>query len=136
MRGPEYETFSAESHRAFWQQPFTVTTEADRMGYQLLGPPLRRRADTELLSSAVAFGTVQVPAGGQPIVLLADHQTTGGYPRLAQVVTADFSALAQVAPGQAVRFEEVSLAEAQALYLAQEERLRALRRGIGLMLTT
>jgi antagonist of KipI len=63
-------------------------------------------------------------------VLLADAQTTGGYPRLAQVITADFSALAQARPGQALRFQEVSLAEAQALYLAQERRLRALRQAI------
>ncbi|MFC7666335.1 hypothetical protein ACFQT0_02000 [Hymenobacter humi] len=71
-----------------------------------------------------------MPAGGQPIVLMADHQTTGGYPRIAQVITADFSAMAQVRPGQHIRFAEVSLAEAQLLYLAQEHRLRALRRGI------
>jgi len=131
IRGPEYEDFSPGSQQDFWQQPFTVTAEADRMGYRLQGPPLERRSAIELLSSAVAFGTVQVPAGGQPIVLLADHQTTGGYPRIAQVITADFSALAQVAPGQVIRFEEVALAEAQALYLAQEQQLRALQRAVG-----
>jgi antagonist of KipI len=130
IRGPEYDQFTPESQRAFWQQPFVVTTEADRMGYRLQGPALARHTDIELLSSAVAFGTVQVPAGGQPIVLLADHQTTGGYPRLAQVISADFSALAQVAPGQSIRFAEVSLVEAQALYLAQERRLLALKKAI------
>ena len=130
MRGPEYGQFSAESQRDFWQQPFTVTTEADRMGYRLQGPELHRWAAGELLSSAVTFGTVQVPAGGQAIVLLADHQTTGGYPRLAQVITADFPVLAQARPGDALRFQKVSLAEAQALYLAQERRLRALERAI------
>ena len=130
IRGPEYEQFSAAAQQAFWQKPFTVTAEADRMGYRLQGPPLARPLEAELLSSAVTFGTVQVPAGGQPIVLLADHQTTGGYPRIAQVITADFGALAQAVPGQQLEFQEVSLAEAQALYLAQEQRLRALRRGI------
>ena len=102
------------------------------MGYRLQGPELERLVDTELLSSAVAFGTVQVPAGGQAIVLLADHQTTGGYPRLAQIISVDFAALAQLRPGQTLRFQEVALAEAQALYLAQERRVRALRRGVAL----
>ena len=129
--GPEYGQFSTESQQNFWQQPFTLTTEADRMGFRLQGPLLERETAAELLSTAVAFGTVQVPPGGQAIVLLADHQTTGGYPRIAQVVTADFAVLAQLAPGQSFRFAEVSLAEAQALYLAQEQQLRALQRGIG-----
>ncbi|MBJ6107966.1 biotin-dependent carboxyltransferase family protein [Hymenobacter sp. BT523] len=128
--GPEYKQFSPESQRAFWHEPFAVSAAADRMGYRLQGPVLTRHTDAELLSSAVTFGTVQVPAGGQPIVLMADHQTTGGYPRIAQVITADFSALAQVRPGQSIRFREVSLVEAQALYLAQERRLRALQRAV------
>ena len=130
LRGPEYAQFSAGSQQHFWHSPFTVTAAADRMGYRLQGPALERLVETELLSGAVTFGTVQVPAGGQALVLLADPQTTGGYPRIAQVITADFPALAQVRPGQAIRFQEVSLAEAQALYLAQEQQLRALRRGI------
>jgi antagonist of KipI len=130
VRGPEYGQFAAASQRAFWHEPFAITPAADRMGYRLQGPVLQRATGTELLSSAVTFGTVQVPPGGQPIVLLADAQTTGGYPRLAQVITADFSALAQARPGQALRFQEVSLAEAQTLYLAQERRLRALRQAI------
>jgi antagonist of KipI len=132
IRGPEYEQFSVESLHAFWQHPYTVTTEADRMGYRLQGRALTRQTDVELLSSAVTFGTVQVPAKGQPIMLMADHQTTGGYPRIAQVITADFSALAQLAPGQAIRFQEVTLAEAQSLYLAQERRLLQLQRSVAL----
>ena len=129
VRGPEYAQFSVESQRAFWKEPFTITSEADRMGYRLQGPALARPNATELLSSAVTFGTVQVPAGGQPIVLLADHQTTGGYPRLAQVISVDWPALAQAAPGQQLRFREVSVAEAQVLYGAREVAVAALRRG-------
>jgi antagonist of KipI len=132
VRGPEYGQFSAESQQAFWGEPFTITPEADRMGYRLHGPPLARLAETELLSSAVTFGTVQVPAGGQPIVLLADHQTTGGYPRLAQVISVDWPALAQAAPGQALRFREVSVQEAQALYAARERAVAGLARGMAL----
>jgi antagonist of KipI len=130
LRGPEYEQFAQASQRAFWHEPFTITPAADRMGYRLQGTALTRNKTLELLSSAVTFGTVQVPLGGQPIVLLADAQTTGGYPRLAQVITADFSALAQARPGQSLQFQEVSLAKAQALYLAQERRLQGLRQAV------
>ena len=132
LAGPEYAQFTPESQRAFWEETFPVTTETDRMGCRLSGSPLARTTSTELLSSAVTFGTVQVPAAGQPIVLLADCQTTGGYPRLAQVISADLGQLAQALPGTRLRFQQVSLAEAQALYLAQEQRLRALARAIHL----
>ncbi|MGI4742542.1 MAG: biotin-dependent carboxyltransferase family protein [Janthinobacterium lividum] len=128
--GPEYAQFTPESQRAFWAETFTVTTEADRMGCRLNGPALARGTSAELLSSAVTCGTVQVPAGGQPIVLLADCQTTGGYPRLAQVISADRGRLAQALPGTRLRFEPVALAAAQALYLAQEQRLRAVARAV------
>ena len=130
VRGPEYGQFWAESQRAFWQESFAITPAADRMGYRLQGPPLARPDATELLSSAVTFGTVQVPPGGQPIVLLADHQTTGGYPRIAQVISVDWPALAQAAPGQQLRFQEVSVAAAQAWYGAREMAVAGLRRGL------
>ena len=132
LAGPEYEQFAPASQRAFWAEAFTVTTEADRMGCRLRGPALSRPDAAELLSSAVPAGTVQVPGGGQPLVLLADCQTTGGYPRLAQVISADVGRLAQALPGARLRFRQVTLAEAQALYLAQEERLRALARAVSL----
>ncbi|GAB3635791.1 biotin-dependent carboxyltransferase family protein [Hymenobacter arcticus] len=132
LPGPEYEQFAPASQWAFWKEDFTVTTEADRMGCRLSGPMLVRLTNRELLSSAVTFGTVQVPAGGQPIVLLADRQTTGGYPRLAQVITADLGRLAQALPGTRLRFQQVELAAAQALYLAQEQYLRALAQAVHL----
>jgi antagonist of KipI len=130
LPGPEYEQFALASQRALWAESFAVTTEADRMGCRLSGPALARLARTELLSSAVTFGTVQVPAGGQPIVLLADRQTTGGYPRLAQVISADWGRLAQALPGTRLHFQPIALAEAQALYLAQEQQVRALARAV------
>lgn len=130
VRGPEYDQFSIESQRALWAEAFTISPQADRMGYRLQGPPLARLTDPELLSSAVTFGTVQVPNGGQPIVLGADHQTTGGYPRLAQVISVDWPALAQAVPGQALRFQEVSVREAHALYAARERAVARLARGM------
>ncbi|SMB98282.1 urea amidolyase related protein [Hymenobacter roseosalivarius DSM 11622] len=129
VRGPEYDLFSAPSQDAFWRQEFTVTLASDRMGYRLrgAGAALALAQPQEMLSCAVPFGTVQVPADGNPIILLADHQTTGGYPRIAQAITADFSPLAQVPPGGKIRFQEVSLAEAQRLFCQQELHIRQLR---------
>jgi antagonist of KipI len=129
VRGPECDLFTTASQLDFWQQEFTVTLASDRMGYRLrgTGAALTLTQPAEMLSSAVTFGTVQVPADGNPIVLLADHQTTGGYPRIAQVITADFSQLAQVPPGGKFRFQEVSLAEAQQLFCQQELSVRQLR---------
>lgn len=133
MRGPEYAWFTAESQQAFWQEEFTVTPTSDRMGYRLAGPALHRhQPEQELLSTAVTFGTVQVPAAGGPIVLLADHQTTGGYPRMAQVMTADFPRLAQLPPGGRFRFQEISLADAQYWYLHQQQAFQQLQRGLAL----
>jgi antagonist of KipI len=125
--GPEYEWFEPDAQQAFWKESFRVTAQSDRMGYRLQGPDLFRLNNKELLSTAVTFGTVQVPAPGNPIVLMADHQTTGGYPRLAQVITADSSELAQVLPGAAIRFKEVTLPEAQLLLLNQERKIEQLK---------
>lgn len=132
MRGPEYALFTEESQQAFWQKEFTVTPNSDRMGFRLAGPALQLQTEQEILSTAVTFGTVQVPAAGEPIVLMADHQTTGGYPRLAQVMTADLPRLAQVPPGGRLRFQEISLSDAQYWYLHQEQALQQLQRGLAL----
>jgi len=92
-----------------------VAPDSNRMGYRLTGPALGLATAREIVSQAVGFGTVQVPAGGQPIVLMADRQTTGGYPRIAEVIAADVAPLAQAAPGGAgLRFERVTLDVADA----------------------
>ncbi|GGF16022.1 biotin-dependent carboxyltransferase family protein [Hymenobacter cavernae] len=135
IRGQEYDLFSEQSQHDFWQQEFIVTSDSDRMGYRLQGPTLARQEPGEVLSSAVAFGTIQVPNEGNPIALLADHQTTGGYPRIAQVVAADFSCLAQVQLGRKIRFREVSLAEAQELYAQQEKAITEIKQALHFKLT-
>src|SRR6185436_1944879 len=101
----------------------------DRMGYRLDGPraadvgmpPLALAAPVELLSEGVAFGTVQLPPGGAPIVLMADAQTTGGYPRIGELASVDLPLVAQLKPGDRLRIRLVSLDDAQALYLAREQ---------------
>ena len=101
-----------------------------RQGYRLDGPGLALAAPLEMISEAVAFGTVQVPPDGQPIVLMADRQTTGGYPKIASVASVDLPLLAQRVPGETLRFERVTLDEAQALYLEREVEFARLRHQI------
>ena len=132
IKGPEFEWFTPESQKAFWEEIFQVTPQSDRMGYGLQGPELLRHNQKELLSTAVSFGTVQVPNNGNPMLLMADHQTTGGYPRLAQIISADFSVLAQVKPGEAIRFKEISLPKAQKLFLHQERNMERLKNTLSL----
>lgn len=109
---------------------FTVSPRSDRMGIRLEGPALARLSRRELISAAVAPGTIQVPPDGHPIVLLADAQTLGGYPRIAHVIGVDLPLLAQLAPGDGVRFVGTSLAEAHALAHAREHNLALLRQGL------
>ena len=109
---------------------FRVTPQSDRMGMRLAGTALARTVGADLLSSAVAPGTVQVPSDGQPIVLLADAQTIGGYPQLAHVILVDLPLLAQLRPGDAMRFQVVSLEEAHERWLAREQALAMLRQGL------
>lgn len=111
---------------------FRVAPQSDRMGYRLEGAPLELAEPLELLSEPVTFGTVQLPPGGNPIILMADRQTTGGYPRVGEVAAVDLPLLAQVKPGDRVRFRAISLDEAQALYLAREQELAQARQAIAI----
>lgn len=113
--GREWACFTAEAQQALVAAPYLIGNDSERMGYRLAGAPLKLIAPLELLSEAVPFGTVQVPPSGQPIVLMADRQTTGGYPKIAHVASVDLPLLAQRLPGEEVRFELIDLAEAQAL---------------------
>ncbi|MNB78643.1 KipI antagonist [compost metagenome] len=126
IRGRQWEDFSPESLRDFLNGSYLVTPQSDRMGCRLSGPALRLKSPKEYLSEPVAHGTVQVPADGQPIVLLADRQTLGGYPKAAQVISVDLPLLAQAAPGTRIRFAEVSLREAETLLIRQERELKLL----------
>ena len=104
------------------------------MGYRISGPLLELKDKRELLSEAVTNGSVQVPPDGNPIILLADSQTTGGYPKIAQVITADLSLIAQVKPGESIQFSQVTLKEAEQLFLQKEQQLKHLKISISLAL--
>ncbi|KEQ25492.1 5-oxoprolinase subunit C family protein [Paenibacillus tyrfis] len=134
IRGREYDAFTEESQAAFVTRSFRISPQSDRMGYRLQGETLAFKESLETLSEAVSFGTVQVPPEGNPIVLMADRQTIGGYPRIAQVITADLPVLAQAKPGDSIRFAEVSLREAEELYIRKELEFERLTRAIKLYL--
>jgi len=128
--GTHVARFSESSRRAFFDQPFRVTPQSDRMGYRLEGTRLEMSQPLEPISEPVCAGTVQVPPEGQPIVLMADRQTAGGYPRIAQVITVDLPLIAQTKPGDSLRFTEVSLEEAQHLYVERERAMEEVRQGL------
>lgn len=112
LRGPQSQSFDESTWRRFLSEPYRVAPQSSRMGVRLEGPELRSECSDGIPSQPVCTGAVQVPPDGQPIVLGADRQTLGGYPVIAAVVSADWPALGQLAPGDAVRFAEVSLDEA------------------------
>jgi KipI family sensor histidine kinase inhibitor len=121
---------AGEFGRALFEAEFRVTPQSDRMGVRLHGPALARSVSTDLASTTVVPGTVQIPPDGHPIVLMADAQTIGGYPQAAHVITVDLPLLAQLRPGDAVRFREITLAEAHRLASARERTLAMLREGL------
>lgn len=130
VTGPRFDALTPAARARLLGEPFRVSAHSDRMGVRLEGggDTLALRATSDALSAGVAMGTVQLPTGGEPIILMADRQTTGGYPRLGEVATVDVPLVAQLRPGDAVRFAVLSLAEAQQLFLARERELALLGR--------
>ncbi len=118
ISGPEAHNFEIAGLRSFLSAEYTVTAQSDRMGYRLSGEPIKHREGmTNIISAGISPGTVQVPADGQPIILMADRQTSGGYARIANVITVDLTLLAQMRPGDIVRFQETTLVKAQQFIL-------------------
>ena len=130
VRGRRWPAFDEAARTAFKTAAWRIGPQSDRMGLRLSGPVLTAALPGELISSGVTFGSVQVPPNGQPIVLMADRQTLGGYPKIAHVIAADLPRLAQVRPGDTVRFAEIPVAEAQALAAEMEKSLALLRLGV------
>lgn len=124
--GPHQDAFTDEAIKTFLSSNYEITPQSDRMGFRLKGPELTHKTTADIISEAIPLGGIQVPANGQPIILMADRQTTGGYTRIATVISTDISLLAQAAPGAVVRFEEVSVEEAQEVYQGRESLLRVL----------
>ncbi|WP_231277433.1 biotin-dependent carboxyltransferase family protein, partial [Clostridium botulinum] len=134
IKGEEFNYFDDESKNAFLQEKFLITPQSDRMGYRIKGSKLKLKFPLEMISNAVALGTIQVPPDGNPIVLLADRQTTGGYPKIGEIITIDIPRIAQLKPGDNLSFEEISLVEAQKLYIKREKDIQALKTSLLLKL--
>ena len=130
LEGEHFGDFDANMQRAFFDTIWRVTPDSNRMGYRLAGPPITRSKKDEILSAPTCLGTVQVPANGVPIALMADHQTTGGYPRIAEIASADVPRLAQIAPGGTLHFARCGLDMAAELRKDMRERIEGVLHGI------
>jgi antagonist of KipI len=135
VRGCDRGRFQPLALQRFTSEAFTVSPDSNRMGVRLEGPELKRVDESDLISEAVAPGTIQVPPSGKPILLLGDCQTIGGYPKIAHVITVDLGVAAQLRAGDHVRFSEVSFADAHRLLLEREQEFERFRVGISLQST-
>jgi antagonist of KipI len=133
MEGRHHAHFDAAARRAFFEATWKVSPDSNRMGFRLAGPVLARAEALEILSEPTCLGTVQVPANGLPIALMADHQTTGGYPKIAEIAAADVPRLAQLAPGGTVQFARCTLEQAGELRRALRQRMDAALRSLAWM---
>ncbi len=124
--GPQEDLFTPAGIATFLSETFVVSPEADRMGYRLDGPVIEHAGDYNLVSDGIVIGSVQVPGNGRPIVLLADRQSTGGYPKIATVIGADLPLIARCKPGDSLLFEAIDVAAARAAAIAFSQRLAAL----------
>jgi antagonist of KipI len=135
VRGCDCDSFQPLALQRFTSEAFTVSPDSDRMGVRLEGPELKRVDGSDLISEAVAPGTIQVPPSGKPILLLGDCQTIGGYPKIAHVITVDLGVAAQLRAGDHVGFSEVSVADGHRLLLEREREFERFRVGISLQST-
>jgi biotin-dependent carboxylase-like uncharacterized protein len=122
--GPQDDRFTEEGLSTFLSGTYEVTTRADRMGYRLEGPAIRHRKGADIISDGIPLGAVQVPGDGQPVVLLADRPTTGGYAKIGTIISVDVPLIAQALPGARVRFQAISVEEAREIYLRREYSLK------------
>jgi antagonist of KipI len=126
LPGPQADRFTADALGALQSAPYRIGTDSNRMGYRLAGPWLEHTRGADIISDATPIGSLQVPASGQPILLMADRQTTGGYAKIATVISADISLAGQLAPGDEIRFAVCSPADALAALVTQEQALDAI----------
>lgn len=129
--GPQDDMFTEHGIETFLSESYVVTPEFDRMGCRLDGEIIEHKGESgDIISDGIAFGAIQVPTAGKPIIMLSDRQTTGGYTKIANVISADFRILAQLKAGDRVRFAQVSVAAAQDALLTQRAALKTLRTAV------
>ena len=116
IKGTNFDYFSKESKKIFFEKEFSVTKLSDRMGMRLEGVKIENLVDTNIKSEGIIKGVIQVPADGNPIIMLSDHGTIGGYPKIGVVISADYDKLVQLPPGSKIKFKEIELSEAEMLF--------------------
>ena len=128
--GPQDDYFTDAGIQTFLSEVYSVTAEFDRMGCRLEGAVIQHKEGGDIISDGIAFGAIQVPSSGKPIIMLGDRQTTGGYTKIANVISVDFRILAQLKQGDKVRFEQVSVKFAQDALLTQRAALKTIRNAL------
>lgn len=125
--GPQDYMFTNEDIKTFFSCEYKITQQADRMGIRLDGEPLKGKGSMDIVSDSIVFGSVQVPKNGMPIILAADRQTTGGYAKIATIISADRHLIAQARPGGTIKFAQVSVKEAQKIAKQEQKALKKLK---------
>tara|TARA_Y100000768_G_scaffold374062_1_gene343406 strand:- start:140 stop:1084 length:945 start_codon:yes stop_codon:yes gene_type:complete len=120
IKGTNFDFFSKRGKEIFFEKEFTISKLSDRMGMRLQGPKIENIVNTNIKSEGLIKGVIQVPADGNPIIMLSDHGTIGGYPKIGVVISADYDKLVQLTPGTKIRFEEIELSSAESLYKLYE----------------
>ncbi|MDA1091021.1 MAG: biotin-dependent carboxyltransferase family protein [Proteobacteria bacterium] len=128
--GLQQDYFTNESLKRFVSEPFTIHTDADRMGCRIFGPSLEHKKDYDIVSDGIATGAIQVPGNGHPIILLSDHQTTGGYPKIATVISADLPGLGRRKPGNEIRFAVIEVEQAEDIRRDREASLQKIEKSM------
>ena len=132
VTGPQDTDFTEEELRRFFWYGAEITNEFDRMGCRLQREePLKHIGDGNIITDGIAFGSIQVPSNGQPIIMLADRQSTGGYSKIGTVISVDLPKLTQSVPGYRVRFVRIGIELAQNLYIRRQQKLRNLEKQLG-----
>ena len=120
IKGTNFDYFSDKGKKIFFEKEFTVSKLSDRMGMRLEGTKIENITDANIKSEGLIKGVIQVPADGNPIIMLSDHGTIGGYPKIGVVISADYDKLVQLTPGSKIKFQEVNLASAESLFKLYE----------------
>ena len=120
IKGTNFDYFSEEAKKTFFEKEFTISKLSDRMGMRLEGPKLENIVDTNIKSEGLIKGVIQVPADGNPIIMLSDHGTIGGYPKIGVIISADYDKLVQLIPGSKIKFKEIELSGAESLFKLYE----------------
>ena len=121
IMGPQDDYFTAKGIKQFLTEEYRITSQADRMGYRLKGPVIEHKKGADIISDGIAPGAIQVPGHGNPIIMLADRQTTGGYTKIASVISVDLNKLVQMKPGRKICFEKISIEKAHKLLEKQNK---------------